>query len=161
VYLIEVVGMVEVRKEVEEEIERKVEEYLKEFIKQKIDEKYSKLEEILTDPAVEEIEVHVGDFGFHLEPDTVGRELFFELIPSEAYWKTKRALLKEYSEHVETINEILDSEINNLYSDFLDHLEEILKEHSFGEIELGSGSDCFIFRKKKPGTLALPAESSG
>jgi hypothetical protein len=150
--------MVEVQKGAEEEIERKVEEYLKEFIRQRINEKYSEFEKILTDPAVEEIEVCIGDFGFHLEPDVVGRELFFELIPSEAYWKTRRALLKEYPEHVETINEILDSEIDDLYSNFFDHLEDILKEHGFGEIELGSDADCFIFRKEKPGALALPIE---
>jgi len=136
--------MVEVQKE---EIEEKVEEYLNEFIRRKIDEKYSELEEILTDPAVEEIEVCVGDFGIYLGSDVVGRELFFEFTPSEAYWKTTRALAKEYPEHV---NEILDMKLRYLYSDFFDHLEDILKEHGFGEIELGSSADCFIFRKKNP-----------
>jgi Flp pilus assembly CpaF family ATPase len=142
-----VVGMVTGdQKEVEKEIEEKVERYLNEFIRQKINEKYGKLEKILTDSAVEEIEVCVGDFGIYLESDVVGRELFFEFTPSEAYWKTARALVKEYPAHVKTIDEILDRELGYLHSNFFDHLEEILKEHGFGEIELG-GNDCFIFRK--------------
>jgi hypothetical protein len=136
------------RGEVEKEIEKKVKRRLDEFIRQKIDEKYSKLEKILTNPYAEEIEVCVGDFGISLESDVVGRELFFEFTPSEAYWKTRRALLKEYPEHVETINEVLDRELGHLHSNFFDHLEDILKEHGFGEIELGSSKGCFIFRKR-------------
>jgi len=134
--------------EVEEKIGEKVRRYINEFIRQKIDEKYSKLEKILTDPAVEEIEVCTGDFGIYLESDVVGRELFFEFTPSEAYWKTKRALLREYPEHVETINEVLDRELGYLHSNFFDYLEDILKEHGFREIGLGS-DDCFIFRKRQ------------
>jgi hypothetical protein len=136
------------QREVEEEIGEKVKRYLNEFIRQKIDEKYSKLEKILTDPYAEEIEVCVGDFGISLESDIVGRELFFEFTPSEVYWKTRRALLKEYPRHVETINEVLDRELGYLHSNFFDHLEEILKEHGFREVGLGRDVDCFIFRKK-------------
>ena len=134
--------------EFKEKIEEEVKRYLKEFIRQKIDEKYSKLEKILTDPIVEEIEVCIWDFGINLEPDIVGRELFFEFRRSEAYRITKRALLKEYPEHVETIDEVLYRELDDYPSNFFDYLEDILKEHGFREVELGRDVDCFIFRKK-------------
>jgi hypothetical protein len=128
----------------------KIEGYLNEFIRQKIDEKYGKLEKILTDPAVEEIEVCAGDFGIDLESDVVGRELFFEFTLGEAYRKIERELFKEYPEHPETINWVLDvyKELSYLHSSFLDHLRDILKEHGFRKIR-SSSDDCFIFRRKK------------
>jgi hypothetical protein len=48
--------------EFKEKIEEEVKRYLKELIRQKI-------EKILMDPAVGEIEVCIRDFGINLEPD--------------------------------------------------------------------------------------------
>jgi len=59
--------------EVEKEIEKKVKRRLDELIRQKID---KKLEKILTNPAVEEIEICIRGFGFGINLEDYLSNLF-------------------------------------------------------------------------------------
>jgi hypothetical protein len=133
-----------------EEIEEKVKKCLDKIIMQTINAEYDELEEILTDPSTEAIEVCAEDLGVCIYTEDE-EKVYFSLFDDEldrAFERCVEALYKEYPEYdKKVIDEIVSKQVDELFAYFFDYLEEILKEYGFTESEPGWGFDCIIYRR--------------